>query len=146
MYSMCDGPNVSRPHNVCACVCMYVCVCVGAPSLLEYILCVHTLGPKYVCVCVRVCVCVVQVPWQLYMFPEFPYPPHLKPTTRYPKGEDVMAYVQAYADHFHLHTKVRAPPSPPHTCTCTHARYLNGEGVMAYDHACAHHLHLQTNR
>mmetsp|Transcript_4229 Transcript_4229/g.7522 ORF Transcript_4229/g.7522 Transcript_4229/m.7522 type:complete len:908 (-) Transcript_4229:593-3316(-) len=49
----------------------------------------------------------LQVPWDLYQFPDFPYPDHLRPTQEYPTGSDVLSYVQAYARHFGLYSVIR---------------------------------------
>lgn len=52
------------------------------------------------------------VPWDLYTFPEFPYPENLKPKHTYPCADEVHAYICAYAHHFDLVSKVRASAWP----------------------------------
>ncbi|GIL48110.1 hypothetical protein Vafri_4805, partial [Volvox africanus] len=68
----------------------------------------------------------LQVPWEMYQFPEFPYPGKLE-LQQYPTGDQVREYVQAYARHFGLYRhilfgcrlislrrkKQRSPPQPP---------------------------------
>ncbi|KAJ9520088.1 hypothetical protein QJQ45_030011 [Haematococcus lacustris] len=46
-------------------------------------------------------------PWDLYTFPDFPYPEHLRPATTYPTGLEVQAYIRAYAEHFSLHQYIK---------------------------------------
>ncbi|KAL6750491.1 flavin-containing monooxygenase [Haematococcus lacustris] len=49
----------------------------------------------------------LQCPWDLYTFPDFPYPEHLRPATTYPTGLEVQAYIRAYAEHFSLHQHIK---------------------------------------
>ncbi|KXZ45523.1 hypothetical protein GPECTOR_53g109 [Gonium pectorale] len=58
----------------------------------------------------------LQVPWELYQFPEFPYPRKAE-LGEYPAGDAVGEYVRAYARHFELYRHIlfscRLPPSQP---------------------------------
>ncbi|GIL74872.1 hypothetical protein Vretimale_2450 [Volvox reticuliferus] len=47
----------------------------------------------------------LQVPWEMYQFPEFPYPGKLE-LQQYPSGDAVREYVQAYARHFGLYRHI----------------------------------------
>eukprot|EP00198_Chlamydomonas_reinhardtii_P008884 XP_001698221.1 predicted protein [Chlamydomonas reinhardtii] len=47
----------------------------------------------------------LQVPWENYQFPEFPYPRKTE-LEQYPSGEQVREYVQSYARHFDLYRHI----------------------------------------
>ncbi|GFR51886.1 hypothetical protein Agub_g14365, partial [Astrephomene gubernaculifera] len=49
----------------------------------------------------------LQVPWKSYQFPDFLWPPHLRPTDSFPPGPAVHAYIRAYAEHFGLMPCIR---------------------------------------
>jgi len=51
----------------------------------------------------------LQVPQDMYVFPDFPYPPELRPKEEFPTGREVHEYTRAYAKHFQLlpHIKFR---------------------------------------
>lgn len=36
-------------------------------------------------------------PWELYQFPEFPFPEALRPETEYPPGKIIREYIQVMA-------------------------------------------------
>lgn len=51
----------------------------------------------------------LQVPKDMYVFPEFPYPKDIYPKDEYPTGKEVHKYIKAYTAHFDLnqHIKLR---------------------------------------
>ncbi len=49
----------------------------------------------------------LQAPWTTYQFPEFPWPKELQPASDYPSGDEVLAYITAYAEHFGLYQVIR---------------------------------------
>ncbi|KAG1670105.1 hypothetical protein FOA52_013681 [Chlamydomonas sp. UWO 241] len=49
----------------------------------------------------------LQMEHELYVFPDFPYPPHLMPKEAIPTGAEVQAYIKAYVEKFGLLKHVR---------------------------------------
>ncbi|KAG1673662.1 hypothetical protein FOA52_013327 [Chlamydomonas sp. UWO 241] len=49
----------------------------------------------------------LQMEYDLYVFPDFPYPSHLQPKDEVPTGAEVQAYIKAYAEKFGLLSRIR---------------------------------------
>lgn len=47
------------------------------------------------------------MPWDLYLFPDFDYPPVLQPDAEFPSGKRVHEYIKAYASQFNLYSHIQ---------------------------------------